>query len=156
MGGLLVTSITHAATIPLRHLVLRAGKDVSTCHWPGDTDPTTQHYGAKTDGDIVGIGSLYLAEHDCAPAPPDGAPDPNVWQLRGMAVHPDHRGHNIGRQLLAHMMDDARNRLRAKTIWCNARIRATGLYERAGFDFASDVFEIEGIGPHRVMRLRLA
>lgn len=148
MVGHLVTSVKHAETIPLRHLVLRPGKDVSTCHWPGDTDASTQHYAAKLDDSIVGIGSLYLAAHECAP-------DPDAWQIRGMAVHPDHRGANIGGQLLAHMICDARDRLGAKTIWCNARIRATGLYERAGFKIASDTFEIAGVGPHRVMRLGL-
>jgi predicted GNAT family N-acyltransferase len=122
---------------------------LSACQWPGDADPSTQHYGLKIDDQIVGIGSLYLANHDCAP----GA---NVWQLRGMAVHPQHRGANLGRQLLTHMIGDARDRLNAKSIWCNARLRATTLYERAGFEFASEPFEIAGVGPHRIMRLLLA
>ncbi len=148
MGIISITIISPEDAWPLRHLVLRPDQDVSACRWPGDTDESTQHYGARSNDDIVAIGSLYLASHDCAPGP-------NVWQLRGMAVHPEHRGAQLGRKLLDHMLADARDRLKAKTIWCNARIRATSLYVRAGFEFVSDEFEIEGIGPHRVMRLNL-
>lgn len=149
MGAPSVTTITHRETWPLRQQVLRPSGDSSDCHWPGDTDDSTQHYGIKIGSQIVGIGSLYLANHDSAPGP-------GVWQLRGMAVHLQHRGANLGRQLLDHMIQDARERLKAKSIWCNARIRATNLYERAGFDFVSEKFEIQGVGPHRVMRLNLA
>ena len=37
-------------------------------------------------------------------------------------------------------------------IWCNARIRAVPMYERRGFVIVSDIFEIEGIGPHHDMQ----
>ncbi len=148
MGVPIFRTITHQETWPLRQEVLRPDRDLSGSQWPGDTDASTQHYGIDIDGLIVAIGSLMLAPHDCACGP-------DVWQLRGMAVSPQHRGAKYGSQLLGYMVGDARDRLGAKTIWCNARIRATNLYERAGFEFASDVFEIEGIGPHRVMRLTL-
>ena len=148
MGNPVAINISHEETWPLRNLVLRPGRDLSACQWPGDTDETTQHYGTSIDGQIVAIGSLYVAAHDCAPGP-------DVWQLRGMAVHPDHRGMQLGRQLLDHMIRDARDRLGATTIWCNARIRAVTLYERAGLECVSEPFEIEGVGPHRVMRLAL-
>ena len=153
MGDLFVTSITHEETWPLRQMVLRPEGDRSACQWPGDTDSQTKHYAAKvgdeTVGEIVGIGSLYEVGHRCAPGP-------DAWQLRGMAVHPQHRGAKIGRRLLTHMIDDAQKRLGAKTLWCNARLRALTLYARFGFEFASDTFEIEGVGPHRVMRLILS
>jgi hypothetical protein len=41
-------------------------------------------------------------------------------------------------------------------VWCTARVRARGFYERAGFVAVGGVLEIPRIGPHVLMRRRLA
>jgi predicted GNAT family N-acyltransferase len=41
-------------------------------------------------------------------------------------------------------------------VWCNARVRARSLYERAGFTVVSEEFDVPEIGPHLVMECRLA
>lgn len=148
MSPLVITTIPHDKTWPLRRLVLRPGKDPSASRWPGDSDTDTHHYAACLDDEIVGICSLYKRPHDCTIGPA-------VWQLRGMAVHPQHRGKKIGGELLTQVLKNARTELSAKMIWCNAREHVVGLYERFGFEVVGGAFEIEGIGPHRVMRLAL-
>ena len=39
----------------------------------------------------------------------------------------------------------------ARRVWCNARVSARSLYERAGFRAVSEAFEMPGTGPHLVM-----
>jgi len=73
-----------------------------------------------------------------------------AWRVRGMATAPQARGRGAGgavlTELVQHAIDGGATR-----IWCNARIRAVSLYERAGFGVVSDEFEEPKIGPHFVM-----
>ena len=63
-------------------------------------------------------------------------------------------GRGAGSAVLAALIDYAREQ-GAERIWCNARIAARTLYERAGFVVASEEFEIKGVGPHYRMELTL-
>jgi GNAT superfamily N-acetyltransferase len=83
---------------------------------------------------------------------PEGGP--GAWRVRGMATKPEHRGRGAGAAILDALVDHARAN-GATRIWCNARTPALGLYARAGFEPESEEFEIEGIGPHFVMALRV-
>ena len=73
--------------------------------------------------------------------------EPGHWRIRGMATAPEARGRGAGaavlRALVAHAEANGATR-----VWCNARVRAISLYERAGFRVVSDVFEPPDIGPH--------
>jgi ribosomal protein S18 acetylase RimI-like enzyme len=40
-------------------------------------------------------------------------------------------------------------------IWCNARQKAFNFYQSLGFEFISETFDIPGIGPHKVMYLKI-
>lgn len=83
---------------------------------------------------------------------PEG--EPGAWRIRGMATEPAARGHGAGGAILAGLIDHARGQ-GASRIWCNARVPARGLYERAGLTAVSAEFEIEPIGPHVVMERRI-
>ena len=81
----------------------------------------------------------------------DGAPQ---YRLRGMATAPELRGEGAGSQLLK----KGNEILLEKGVpiwWCNARISAAGYYEKAGLSQLGEIFEIEPIGMHKVMYLRL-
>jgi len=84
---------------------------------------------------------------------PDGGP--GAWRVRGMATAPESRGRGAGGAVLAALVEHARAN-GAGRVWCNARIAARTLYERAGFEVASEEFEIPEIGPHYVMELTLS
>ncbi len=95
------------------------------------------------DGDaLVGVGLIG----------PDG--DPGAWRIRGMATEPAARGRGAGSAILAALIDHAVAN-GATRIWCNARIGARSLYERAGLGAVSEEFEVPKIGPHYVMERRL-
>lgn len=148
MSDVLCQTIGHEQTWPLRQLVLRPGQPVSACRWEGDELATTHHYGAFRSGDLLAIASLYQRPHAVAPSP-------NAWQLRGMATHPDCRGEGLGAAILAFLLEDCRERLGGRIVWCNARTSAVGFYAGRGFATIGDEFQIEGIGPHFVMYRQL-
>ena len=71
------------------------------------------------------------------------------YRIRGMAVDENARNQGIGTKIVNFLQNFAASRHTG--IWCNARIRAVPMYQRCGFVIVSDIFEIEGIGPHHDM-----
>jgi predicted GNAT family N-acyltransferase len=71
-----------------------------------------------------------------------------------MATRLDHQGQGIGNQLLNFAIVYLRGE-NVNFIWCNARKYACKFYLGIGFEIVSDEFEIAGIGPHRVMYLKI-
>jgi GNAT superfamily N-acetyltransferase len=79
---------------------------------------------------------------------PDG--EPSAWRVRGMATAPAARAKGAGTAVLDALLRHALAR-GASRVWCNARVDARPLYERAGFQAVSEEFELPEIGPHFVM-----
>ncbi|MEL7362102.1 MAG: GNAT family N-acetyltransferase [Bacteroidota bacterium] len=155
-----VAFVSAEAIRPLRHLVLRAGQPFETTRYAEDNDPGVAHVAvfvedAATDKGIVSIASGF-------PEPvrvlPDGsvlaalpkADRASAYRLRGMATHPDYRGHGLGRLAFEAVRQHAAD-AGAAVLWFNARTGAQAFYERLGCHVASPVFDIAGIGPHVVM-----
>ncbi len=80
--------------------------------------------------------------------------EPGAWRVRGMATAPRARGRGAGTAVLAALLDHAAAH-GAVRVWCNVRVGARSLYERAGFRVISDEFGLPQIGPHVVMERRL-
>jgi GNAT superfamily N-acetyltransferase len=151
---LTVQRIDSAATHPLRQSVLRPGRPVEECVFPGDDAPETLHVGALLDGEVVAIASLYLE-----PRPgdaPGGAPLTDdhaagtAWRLRGMATEPTVRRRGAGAAALAACEQHARDQ-GGTLLWCNARVEALEFYEANGWTILGEEFDIPTVGPHFVM-----
>ncbi len=139
-----IRRISATEARPLRHAMLRQGKPFASTVWTGDDEESTAHFGAF-DGDVlVGVASIYVAR-------PPGETGNGFFQMRGMAVMPEWRGKGIGAALSRACLDHVRQP-GVQCVWCNARAHARGFYERLGFKATTDMFEIEGIGPHYQMR----
>ncbi len=136
--------ISAEQTWPLRHLVLRTGRPLSTCRWEGDDLPSAHHFALFEGAEPVVVASMYHRGHEAAPSP-------DSWQLRGMACRPDRQGHGLGTRLLVHVLDACRSQYGGRMMWCNARMRASSLYRRYGFRVWGDEFTIPGIGAHCLM-----
>ena len=102
--------------------------------WPGDEDGV--HAGVRVDGELRAVGSMVREG--------DG------WRIRGMATDPDWRGRGLGGLVLERLLTAAGG----EPVWCQARPRAVSLYERFGFERDGPPFDVPGLGPHQLMRLR--
>ncbi len=132
--------------LPVRSEVLRGGKPLSECYFPGDRDVGSFHLGYFSEEELTGVATFHLQSHPRFP----GA----GYQLRGMATIPTRQKSGVGNQLLNFAIVYLRGQ-RANYLWCNARKAAYQFYLNLGFEFISDEFEVPGIGPHREMYLKI-
>ena len=146
-GGIDVRQITAAETVSLRHAVLRPGRAVETALFAGDDLPTTRHFGAFREGQLLCVASLFDAE-----LPEE--PRMSAIQLRGMATAAEAQRTGIGRTLVLGCAEFAREK-GAQLLWCNARVYAVGFYRKLGFQIVSEEFHIPDVGPHFRMKLAL-
>ena len=137
--------MTHA----LRRDLLRPGLPLSQMAFAGDEELQTLHLGAfesKTlGGQAIGIASLYAAATL-------GDAKAGDWQLRGMAVDRRWQRQGVGARLVHAAITELTQRA-GRRLWCNARLSAQDFYAKLGFAGQSDVFHIEGVGPHVVMSI---
>ena len=126
------------ATRALRQEVLRPHRAVDEL--AGHEPAGAVAFGAFADDELLAVG-LVGAEGE-----------PGDWRVRGMATRPDARGQGAGTHVLNALVQHATAH-GATRVWCNARVRALTLYQRAGFVIASGEFEPPDIGPHYRMEL---
>jgi len=142
----MITFVKTDAVLPLRSRVLRDGKPLEECLFPGDELETSFHFADVQNNEAVCVATFHLQEHPAFKG--------YAYQLRGMATAPESRGQGIGNQLLNFAIVYLRG-LKADYVWCNARKAAYSFYLGVGFEFISEEFEIAGIGPHRAMYLKI-
>jgi ribosomal protein S18 acetylase RimI-like enzyme len=138
--GVIVQRVSLAETRPLRQAVLRPHQTLDEL--AAHEDPAAFAVGVFDGDALVSVGFVI---------PEGGA---GSWRVRGMATAPEARGRGAGSAVLDALVAEARAH-GATRVWCNARVRAISLYERAGFVVTSHVFEPPEIGPHVRMELRL-
>jgi len=142
----MIRFISTEDTLALRSAVLREGIEPQLCRFEGDEDQNTFHLGYFKDQELICTGSF----HKQGKVGYKGT----GYQLRGMATHFDYQGKGIGNQLLNFAIVYLRGQ-KINYLWCNARKNACRFYLGIGFEVISDEFEIEGIGPHREMYLKI-
>lgn len=128
---------------PLRHDILRTGKPFSTTLFDRDEESKTVHFALYRDKEVLSVATIF-------PASFSQKPQEKAYQLRGMATKQKEQGKGFGRQILEAVIDYLREQTDAKLLWCNARRPAVDFYQKFGFEFVGEEFEVEGIGPHRV------
>lgn len=143
-----VRAIGAEQTRPLRQAVLRPHQTPDQLVYPGDDAPDTLHLGAFLERGLIGIASVYHG-------PPPGENGTGWWRLRGMAILPEAQGKGLGRALLKACLDHVLDR-DGTALWCNARTNAAGFYRALGFETIGNEFELEGIGPHFLMKRPIA
>jgi len=142
-----VELICAEETSVLRQMVLRPTLSVDQVAMDHDGAEGTFHVGAMNDaGAVVAIMTVMRDSL------PHNVPSTTMmaWRIRGMASHPEWRGKGLGGAVLEFGMTHALG-ISEAIIWCNARRVAYGFYERYGFGYGSEEFDIPGIGPHKVM-----
>ena len=95
-----------------------------------EEDEDGYHFGAFEDNKLVGVVSLFKHADD--------------WQFRKLAVVGNGQGKGIGTQLLACITGFV-ERENGTKIWCNARLSATGFYEKLGYSRIGEEFHKNGV-----------
>jgi len=153
-----LTTLSASDTRPLRQQLLRQGVPLDQLVYDGDDDADALHLGALDGEALVGIASVVRQ----SPAVSNGTPahhpnphSPHAWRIRGMAVLPDYRAQGVGKLLLLRCIDYAFE-MQGRFIWCDARIRARGFYEKYGLRVMGEVYDVPNVGQHYYMQRDLA
>jgi GNAT superfamily N-acetyltransferase len=140
--------ITAAETLSLRQRVLREGYPIAECRFQGDEATTTFHVGNFAGDELVCIASVMQQNESRF-----GLFNDQVsFQLRGMASEEAVRGQGFGTAVLDACVKECWAR-GGNVLWCNARIAATGFYQKQGFTLHPEKFNLPGVGWHQVMYL---
>jgi GNAT superfamily N-acetyltransferase len=140
-----IKEISTAETYDLRHRVLRPSGPLSDVQFPADR--LAVHFGVFEQERLVSVVTAH----------PENSPlcaGEGQWRIRGMATEPGLQGNGYGSEALKALLAWGK----AKCIplfWCNAREKAIFFYESYGFEIISDLFDIPGVGPHKVMWVKL-
>lgn len=132
----------------LRYKVLWPHKNgIEACVIEPDNLPTTFHMGAIFNGKIVGT-STFIVDIN------EKFEEKNQYRLRAMATDPVVRGKGVGVKIIEAGIEELKNK-NVKLLWCDARIIATGFYEKLNFKVLGDIYQVPDIGPHKLMYLEL-
>ena len=144
----MIEFIGAGKTLELRSKLLREGKlPPEDCKFEGDDAEGAFHLGYYEEDRLLGVVSFL--PHGRAEFAGKG------YLLRGMAVLPEYRNRGIG-NLTANFGVLYLKGQKVNYVWCDARKVAYSFYLGLGFEFVTDEFDIPGIGPHRVMYLKLS
>lgn len=123
-----IEQITPQLTWQLRRDVLYPGEYKHNMGM--EEDNHGYHFGAFKDNRLIAVVSLFKHADD--------------WQFRKFAVNPALQRSGVGRQLLAYITAFTVAEGGQK-LWCNARISATGFYEKHGFNQTGNMSQRKGI-----------
>tara|TARA_R110000796_G_scaffold41772_4_gene103425 strand:+ start:1863 stop:2321 length:459 start_codon:yes stop_codon:yes gene_type:complete len=135
--------ISAKETYPVRHVVLRKGRPISSCAFEGDELASTFHIGGFVDEKLVAVASFFEADQTQYNFL-------NAIQLRGMAVLETYHGAGYGQQLLTYGEQLVHNKNKP-ILWMNARKSALGFYTKLHYQTIGTVFEIPLVGEHYVL-----
>lgn len=140
----MIRKISAEETYPVRQQVLRPGRPVTEVFFEGDLEPETFHIGYFNAHEIVGVATYVSRNSTYFEASLQ-------YQLRGMAVLPNHRGKYIGETLLQQGEKLLKNKYPEILLWFNAREAAIGFYRKYGYRAIGDPFMIPNVCMHIVM-----
>ena len=143
-----VRAIESPLTRPLRHRVLWPHiKQESDCIIDIDERADAIHLGTFDGDRLVSVGSLFAMNTQKLDFT-------YQYRLRAMATDAEYRGKDAGRVLIETAIAKLKG-ITAEVLWCDARLHATGFYEKLGFQKLEEVYEVKNIGPHQFMWVEL-
>ena len=128
---------------PLRHKMLRQGKEFSTTSYKRDDEEDTFHLALFVEKEIVSCATFYPEKTDKVHAK-------NAYRLRGMATDINYSRNGYGMKIMTESFNILKKR-NCDLIWCNARLIAVDFYQYVGFQEKGSLFDIADIGPHYYM-----
>ena len=143
----MIKFITADDVLPLRNEVLREGKlTLDKCRFLNDDAEGSFHLGYFAGDELACIASFHPTGYEGF--------EGKAYQLRGMATAEKYRGKGYGNMLVNFSNTYLRGQ-KVNYIWCNARKKAVPFYLDVGFEIISPEFEVQSIGPHYVMYVKI-
>lgn len=143
MSAYEIKFIIPLQTWDLRHRVLRPHQTLAECVYSQDELINSFHVGAFLNEKIVCVASFHFEENPNLPAE-------NPFRLRGMATDPAFHKQGLGKMVMQFGQEEL-FRKKCDLLWFNAREIAFPFYEKLGFKYLGPLFDMPGIGPHKVM-----
>lgn len=140
----MIRKILAEETYGVRQQVLRPGRPRKEIFFEGDLEPDTFHLGYFEQENILGVATFVSRKNKFFDAP-------FQYQLRGMAVLPQHRGKHLGEQLLLQGEKLLKENYPDNLLWFNAREVAVNFYKKYGYKTIGDPFMIPNVCMHIVM-----
>ena len=131
----------------IRQRMLRPNGTIEDCMFQGDNDELTFHLGAFVDKRLVSVASFYFEKSP-------QFPEAYQYRLRGMATLPEFQGQGLSSALLRTAFPVIKNN-QCSLLWCNAREKALGFYEKLGFKSTGELFSLPHIGKHMLMSIKI-
>lgn len=138
-----IKHIDASETYAIRQQILRPNQNLEDCKYPADYETNSFHLGAFLDDELISIATFSHEIHLSLQGN-------HHYRLRGMATVPIFRKQHAGSSLITHAETILKER-HTTVLWCNARITVADYYKRLGFLEHGKVFDIDPIGPHRLM-----
>lgn len=133
--------------LPIRNQVLREGRlTPNECRFPGDDAETAFHLGYYVGEELACVASFHPQTYQDYQG--------KAYQLRGMATLEKYRSKGLGNQLVNFAIVYMRGQ-KVNYCWCNARKKAVTFYKNLGFEIVSEEFEVQDIGPHYAMYVKI-
>ncbi len=143
-----VEFISTEMTFPLRLEVLwKHKKTFKECRLDTDDIKTTFHVGVMKEGKIVSVGTFLEQRNKTFN-------EEKQYRLRAMATLPIMKNSGYGKQIVEFACKELKNR-KIEILWCDAREKAVGFYEKLGFQTKGDFYDIPLIGKHKLMYYKL-
>lgn len=137
--------ISSQDTMDLRMRILRPLHPREMCEYPEDNLPSTFHIGVlSSDGQVLSNGTFMQQGHVRFP---DAVLS---YRLRGMATDPAFQDKGFGRKIILAAEEELKKR-GCDLLWFNARVSAEVFYGKLGYTAIEEIFDIDTIGPHKVM-----
>lgn len=145
---MIIRELPTADIKKLRFEVLWPHKtSVDVCTIESDELETTFHLGAVLNNEVVGT-STFLIDIN------DNFESKRQYRLRAMATSPIVRGKHVGQQIIETSIEKLK-KMNIELLWCDARLEATGFYEKLGFTMKGEIYNVPDIGPHKLMYIEL-
>lgn len=139
-----VRFISAEQAMDLRMRILRPLHPREACEYAEDNLPTTFHLGIFSENKVICNGTFMQQGHKEFPA----AKLP--YRLRGMAADAKLQRSGLGRKIILAAEEELLKR-GCDLLWFNARLSAEGFYEKLGYISTEEIFDIAGVGAHKVM-----
>lgn len=139
-----VQFIPSIEAVDLRMRILRPYHPREACVYAEDDFETTFHLGIRFEKKIISNGTFMQQGHKHFPQ----AKYP--YRLRGMATDKDFQKNGLGQQIILFAEAELKKR-GCDLLWFNARVSAEAFYLKLGYVAIEEIFEIDTVGPHKVM-----